>query len=151
MALASSLSLLHCGSGSPEAFRRTTPYDRVCLKVCAGTVASTSVALIEALPFIVSLIIIKGLLSVYNALAIAAMANRSPGPVHVTTWQKFIGIVLIIGVSIACLRSSLVRSALQPAPRVARIPMNSVASLVGVLLKVLSLPFRTLARLLKTG
>jgi tellurite resistance protein TerC len=38
----------------------------------------TSAALIEALPVIISLIIIEGLLSVDNALAIAAMANHLP-------------------------------------------------------------------------
>ena len=74
-----------------------------------------------------------------------------PGPVHVTTWQKFIGIVLIIGVSIAYLRSSLVRGALQPALRIARIPMNAVATLVGGVLKTLFFPFRSLAQLMKAA
>ena len=74
-----------------------------------------------------------------------------PGPVHVTTWQKFIGIVLIIGVSIAYLRSSLVRGALQPALRIARIPMNALAALVGGVLKILFFPFRSLARLMKAA
>jgi tellurite resistance protein TerC len=74
-----------------------------------------------------------------------------PGPVHVTTWQKFIGIVLIIGVSIAYLRSSLVRGALQPALRIARIPMNAVATLVGGVLKILFFSFRSLARLMKAA
>jgi predicted tellurium resistance membrane protein TerC len=74
-----------------------------------------------------------------------------PGPVHVTTWQKFIGIMLIIGVSIAYMRSSLLRDCLQPAIRTARIPMNALATLVGVLLKILFFPFRTLARLFKVA
>ena len=39
----------------------------------------TSAELLEALPIIVSLIVIEGLLSVDNALAIAAMANHLPG------------------------------------------------------------------------
>ena len=36
-----------------------------------------------------------------------------PGPVHVTTWQKFVGILLIIGISISYMRSPLVRQALR--------------------------------------
>jgi len=38
----------------------------------------TSAELIDAIPIIISLIIIEGLLSVDNALAIAAMANHLP-------------------------------------------------------------------------
>jgi tellurite resistance protein TerC len=72
-----------------------------------------------------------------------------PGPVHVTTWQKFIGIVLIIGVSIFYMRSALLRDAMRPLLRLVRIPMNSVAALVGFLLKILFFPFRSLVRLVK--
>jgi len=74
-----------------------------------------------------------------------------PGPVHVTTWQKFIGIVIIIGVSIAYMRSAVVREALQPFLRLLRIPMNALASLVGLFLKVLGFPFRSLASLVKSS
>lgn len=74
-----------------------------------------------------------------------------PGPVHVTTWQKFIGIVIIIGVSIAYMRSAVVREALQPLLRLLRIPMNALAALVGLVLKVLGLPFRSLASLVKSS
>lgn len=72
-----------------------------------------------------------------------------PGPVHVTTWQKFIGIVIIIGVSISYMRSPLVRGAVRPLLRLLRVPMNAVAGLVGVILRIMSFPFRSLARLLK--
>lgn len=48
-------------------------------EIIANISLPTSAALIEALPVIVSLIIIEGLLSVDNALAIAAMANHLPG------------------------------------------------------------------------
>jgi YkoY family integral membrane protein len=74
-----------------------------------------------------------------------------PGPVHVTTWQKFIGIMLIIGVSIGYLRSALLRNALRPLLRLARVPMNAIAALVGIFLKILAFPFRTLARFLKAA
>jgi len=47
-------------------------------EIIANLSIPTSAALIEALPIIVSLIIIEGLLSVDNALAIAAMANHLP-------------------------------------------------------------------------
>ena len=74
-----------------------------------------------------------------------------PGPVHVTTWQKFIGIVLIIGVSISYMRSALVRDAMRPLLRLLRIPMNALAALVGIVLKILFFPFRSLARLMKAA
>ena len=48
-------------------------------EIIANISLPTSAALIEALPVIISLIIIEGLLSVDNALAIAAMANHLPG------------------------------------------------------------------------
>ena len=68
------------------------------------------------------------------------------GPVHVTTWQKFIGIVLIIGVSISYMRNALVRNALRPLLRVVRIPMNALAALVSIILKILFFPFRRLVK-----
>jgi YkoY family integral membrane protein len=74
-----------------------------------------------------------------------------PGPVHVTTWQKFIGIVLIIGVSISYMRSALARDAMRPLLRLLRIPMNALAALVGIVLKILFFPFRSLARLMKAA
>ncbi len=74
-----------------------------------------------------------------------------PGPVHVTTWQKFIGIVLIIGISISYMRSPLVRHAIRPLLRLLRMPMNAVAGLVSVILMIMSFPFRSFARLLKTS
>ena len=74
-----------------------------------------------------------------------------PGPVHVTTWQKFIGILLIIGISISYMRSPLVRHAIRPLLRLLRMPMNAVAGLVSLILTVLFFPFRSLARLLKTS
>lgn len=74
-----------------------------------------------------------------------------PGPVHVTTWQKFIGIVLIIGVSIFYMRSAVLRDAMRPVLRLVRLPMNALAALVGVLLKILFFPFRMLVRLVKTA
>ena len=74
-----------------------------------------------------------------------------PGPVHVTTWQKFIGILLIIGISISYMRSPLVRQALRPLLRLLRKPMNAVAGFVSLILMILFFPFRSLARLLKTS
>lgn len=74
-----------------------------------------------------------------------------PGPVHVTTWQKFIGIVLIIGISISYMRSPLVRHAIRPLLRLLRMPMNAVAGLVSVILMIMFFPFRSLVRLMKTS
>ena len=74
-----------------------------------------------------------------------------PGPVHVTTWQKFIGILLIIGISISYMRSPLVSQALRPLLRLLRMPMNALAGFVSLILMILFFPFRSLARLLKTS
>lgn len=74
-----------------------------------------------------------------------------PGPVHVTTWQKFIGILLIIGISISYMRSPLVRQALRPLLRLLRMPMNALAGFVSLILMILFFPFRSLARLMKTS
>lgn len=74
-----------------------------------------------------------------------------PGPVHVTTWQKFIGIMLIIGVSISYMRSALVQDAMRPLLRLLRIPMNALAALVGIVLKILFFPFRSLARFMRAA
>ena len=74
-----------------------------------------------------------------------------PGPVHVTTWQKFIGIVFIIGISISYMRSALARDAMRPLLRLLRIPMNALAALVGIVLKILFFPFRSLARLMRAA
>jgi YkoY family integral membrane protein len=74
-----------------------------------------------------------------------------PGPVHVTTWQKFIGIVLIIGVSISYMRSAIVQDTMRPLLRLLRIPMNALAALVGIVLKILFFPFRSLARLMRAA
>ena len=49
------------------------------LGLLASFTFPTSPELVEAIPVILALIVIEGLLSVDNALAIAAMANHLPG------------------------------------------------------------------------
>jgi tellurite resistance protein TerC len=65
-----------------------------------------------------------------------------PGPVHVSAEQKFVGIVLILGVSIAYSKYIPIQNALRPLFRLANMPMKVVAVLVGLVLKILLLPFK---------
>lgn len=63
-----------------------------------------------------------------------------PGPVHFGTTGKFIGIVVILGVSILYSRVGPVRRALTPLLRLSLTPMKVFATIVGLALKVLLLP-----------
>ncbi len=59
--------------------------------------------IVDALPVIISLIVIEGLLSVDNALAIAALANHLPGRQKLLALRLgIIGAYLFRGVALAC-------------------------------------------------
>jgi YkoY family integral membrane protein len=65
--------------------------------------AITGHDLAEAVPVILSLIVIEGLLSVDNALAIAAMASRLPGRQKILALRLgIIGAYLFRGIALAC-------------------------------------------------
>ena len=119
-------------------------------------VAGACIRLIEKVPILehTAFILVGyvGFILVYELLSDPHSGLQIlPGPVHVTTWQKFIGILLIIGISISYMRSPLVRQALRPLLRLLRMPMNAVAGFVSLILMILFFPFRSLARLLKTS
>jgi len=73
-----------------------------------------------------------------------------PGPVHVTAVQKFIGIVIILAVSILYSKSGIIQNALKPLFKLSYIPMKLVAILVGLVLKIIMLPFKLVIGLFKS-
>ena len=64
-----------------------------------------------------------------------------PGPVHVSTWQKFIGIVIIVGLSILYSKVPAIKSALLPFVRLGRMPMALLAGSIGLLVRLIKWPF----------
>jgi predicted tellurium resistance membrane protein TerC len=73
-----------------------------------------------------------------------------PGPVHVTAVQKFIGIVIILAVSILYSKSGVTQTALRPLFKLSCVPMKIVAILVGLALKIILLPFKLVIGLFKS-
>ena len=69
-----------------------------------------------------------------------------PGPVHVSAFQKFIGIVLIMALSIVYSKSGAFRTLSRPFFKIASPLMWLVASVVGGVLKILIWPFSALIR-----
>ena len=87
---------------------------------------------------------------VYELLSNPAVGMQIfPGPVHVTAGQKFIGILLILGVSIAYAKIPALQTALSPLFKASRIPMRIIAILVGLIIKTVLLPFKLLLHVFK--
>jgi len=72
-----------------------------------------------------------------------------PGPVHVGAGRKFIGIVIILGISILYAKVPAVQVALKPLFTVLMVPMKIVAMSVGLVLKIVLLPFTLVIGLFK--
>lgn len=72
-----------------------------------------------------------------------------PGPVHVGAGRKFIGIVIILGISILYSRSPAAQNALRPLFKALHVPMKLVAMVVGLVLKIVLLPFTLILGLFK--
>ncbi len=70
-----------------------------------------------------------------------------PGPVHVTALQKFVGIVLIMALSILYSKSSAFQTIARPLMKLFSPLMWLVSSVVGLVLTVLFWPFTFLIRL----
>jgi predicted tellurium resistance membrane protein TerC len=73
-----------------------------------------------------------------------------PGPVHVSAFQKFIGIVIILTISILYSKSEVIRKALRPLLKLSYGPMKLVAILVGLVLKIIVMPFKLMIVLFKS-
>lgn len=72
-----------------------------------------------------------------------------PGPVHVGAGRKFVGIVIILGISILYAKVPAVQTALKPLLAACRVPMKLVAMAVGLVLKIVLLPFTLVISLFK--
>ncbi len=72
-----------------------------------------------------------------------------PGPVHVGAGRKFIGIVIILGLSLLYARNPAVQTALKPLLTALRVPMKIIAVTVGLVLKIVLLPFTLVIGLFK--
>jgi len=72
-----------------------------------------------------------------------------PGPVHVSAGQKFIGIVIILVASLLYSKSNAMQTALSPLFKLAHAPMKLVAVIVGLVLKIILLPFNLIIGLFK--
>lgn len=70
-----------------------------------------------------------------------------PGPVHVTSFEKFIGIAIILSFSIVYSKWPGLQRTLAPVFRALRFPMGWVAGSVGLALRVVLLPVTFLRRL----
>jgi tellurite resistance protein TerC len=72
------------------------------------------------------------------------------GPVHVGTGRKFIGIVIIIAVSILYAKVPAVETALKPLFKTLKMPMRLIAMVVGLILKIILLPFTLIINMIKS-
>ncbi len=123
----------------------------VCTGVFIGILALRFVAgaclkLIEKFPILEEtaflLIGYVGFILVFELLSDPASGLQVlPGPVHVSAFQKFIGIVLIMGLSILYSKSEIFQKISVPFLKVASPLMWLVSSVVGIVFKVLFWPF----------
>ena len=74
-----------------------------------------------------------------------------PGPVHVTAVQKFLGIMVIVAASIIYSKVKPIQNALNPIFNLLKSPMKVIAAIVGLILKIIMLPFSLIAGLLKAN
>lgn len=72
-----------------------------------------------------------------------------PGPVHVSAVEKFIGIVIILALSILYSKIPALQNAVNPLLKLLNGPMKIVAMVVGLVLKIILLPFKLVIGLFK--
>lgn len=70
-----------------------------------------------------------------------------PGPVHVSAFEKFIGIAMILAASILYSKQPRLQRALAPVFRILRFPMAWVSGSVALVLRIVLLPVTFLRRL----
>lgn len=133
----------------------------VCLGVFIGIlalrfVAGACIRLIEKFPILADtafiLIGYVGGILVYELLSDPHSGLQLlEGPVHVSAGQKFIGIVIILALSILYSKVPALQKALSPLLKLLHIPMKLVAVIVGLLLKIILLPFKLIIGIFKGG
>ena len=133
----------------------------VCVGVFIGIlalrfVAGACIKLIEKFPILEEtaflLIGYVGFVLVYELLSDPHSGLQIlPGPVHVSAGQKFIGIVIIVALSILYSRVPALQKALDPLFKLLNGPMKVIAMIVGLILKVILLPFKLIIGLFIKG
>lgn len=118
-------------------------------------VAGACIRLLEKFPILADtafvLIGYVGGILVYELLSDPASGFQVfPGPVHVGPERKFVGIVLILGISILYAKVPGVQVALKPLFKALLVPMKIVAMTVGLALKIILLPFTLVIKLFKS-
>ena len=127
--------------------------------VCAGVfigilalrfVAGACIRLMERFPVLESTaFVLIGYVGVLLLVEVLSDPHHSwalfDHPIHFGTFQKFLGIVGIITVSILHSRNVPVQKALEPVLRASRYPMRGVTRSVGFFINILVWPFRAAA------
>jgi YkoY family integral membrane protein len=117
-------------------------------------VAGACIKLIEKFPILEEtaflLIGYVGFILVYELLSDPLSGLQIlPGPVHVSALEKFLGIMAIVLTSIVYSKVTPVQKALDPIFKLSKTPMKVVATIVGLILKIVLLPFTFLIGLFK--
>jgi len=119
-------------------------------------VAGACIKLIEKFPILEEtaflLIGYVGFILVYELLSDPTSGLQLlPGPVHVTALQKFLGIMVIVAASIIYSKVKPMQNALDPIFNLLKSPIKVIAAIVGLILKIIMLPFSLIAGLLKAN
>ncbi len=114
-------------------------------------VAGACIKLIEKFPILEEtaflLIGYVGFILVYELMSdphsgLQVFPDLLPGPVHVSAGEKFIGIVIIVLLSILYSKVPALQKALNPLFKLLSAPMKLIAMIVGLILKIILLPFK---------
>lgn len=118
-------------------------------------VAGACIRLIEKFPILADtaflLIGYVGFILVYELLSDPTSGLQVlPGPVHVSALQKFIGIVIILVLSILYSKIPAMQTALNPLFKLLSAPMKIIAIIIGLVLKIIVMPFKLLIGIFKS-
>lgn len=118
-------------------------------------VAGACIKLIEKFPILEEtaflLIGYVGFILVYELLSDPNSGLQAlPGPVHVSAVEKFIGIVIIVLLSILYSKIPALEKALTPLFKLLSGPMKLIAMIVGLILKIILLPFKLIIGFFKS-
>lgn len=120
----------------------------VCTGVFIGILALRFVAgycikLIERFPILEDTAFI--LIGFVGVILVVEVASEMLGhPIEVHSFQKFIGIVLILGIAIWYSESKAVKGALRPVFRILRLPLLAYAAVSNTIASAVAFPFKAL-------
>jgi tellurite resistance protein TerC len=117
-------------------------------------VAGACIKLIEKFPILAEtaflLIGYVGFILVYELMSDPLSGLQVfPGPVHISAGQKFVGIALIIALSILYSQNPSIQKALNPIFAILKTPMKVIAAFIGLFIKVITLPFTVIFNIFK--